>query len=70
MALTIDEILVHTDKLADIGDRAKALRDVVQKARSDEQWTRAERRRVAKAALELSRELVPLAVAIGLDALD
>ena len=70
MALTLDEILIHTDKLADIGERAKALREEVQKAKDDDLWTKAERRRVARAALELSRELVPLAVAIGLDALD
>tara|TARA_R110002020_G_scaffold225717_8_gene435847 strand:+ start:2398 stop:2610 length:213 start_codon:yes stop_codon:yes gene_type:complete len=70
MALTLDEILTHTGKLADIGDRAKVLREEVQKAKDDDLWTKAERRRVARAALELSRELVPLAVAIGLDALD
>ena len=70
MALTVDEVLIHMDSLADIGERAKALRQEVHKAREDSAWTKQERRRVAKAALELSREIIPIAVAIGLDALD
>tara|TARA_R110002020_G_C16258175_1_gene770286 strand:- start:204 stop:416 length:213 start_codon:yes stop_codon:yes gene_type:complete len=70
MALTIDEILLHVEHLEAIGERARALRTEITSARDDDRWTKAERRKVGRAVLHLSKELLPIAVAIGLDALD